>query len=67
MAVIHSAKYDILEMMDLPSDVQDESCDDCPANDSGCIINPEYRPLLKQWLENNGHDATVCYIGWWSW
>lgn len=64
---VGKTKYLVINMMDLPSDVRDESCNDSPGNDTARIINPEYNPKLAKWLVDNGHDATKCYIAWWSW
>jgi len=57
----------IVRVIDLPDEVQEELQEDCPGNDTGRLINPEYNPIFKAWLEENGHDATRSYIGWWSW
>ena len=65
MSTVHPAKYLVLEMMDLPEEVQTEV--DCPGNDVGMIINPEYHPLIRAWLSGHGYSNTDCYIGWWSW
>lgn len=65
--VISPARYQVLEVMDLPNAVQDELCNDCPSNDSARIVNPKYYPLLKRWLEDNEYDANTAYIAWWSW
>lgn len=62
MDIIHDAKYQILEIMDLPEECQPE----CPGNDTGQIVNPEYHPKLKQWLIDNNYPVKP-YIGWWSW
>ena len=67
MSVIHEAKYKVLEVMDLPYEIRDELCNDCPCNDSGRIIYTENYPLLINWLRENGHSVEKCYIGWWSW
>ncbi len=64
--IIHDSQYQILEISDLPEDIQDELSERCTGNDSGKIINPDYYPLLRKWLVDNGHKTT-CYIGWWSW
>lgn len=58
--------YDKVEVLDLPENVQDELCDMCPGNPAGTIINPDYHPLFRQWLIDNGHEVK-CYFGWWSW
>lgn len=65
--IVGPAKYQVIKMDDLPSEVRDESCNDCPGNDSAKIINPTYHPKLAAWLTENGYDATACYIAWWSW
>lgn len=65
--VIGNSPYRILEVMNLPEEVQDELSDKCPSNDSGKIINPKYCPKLKEWLTANGFDNTERFIGWWSW
>ena len=57
----------IVRVLDLPDEVQVELETLCPSNDAGALINPEYYPIFKAWLEKNGHDATICHIGWWSW
>jgi hypothetical protein len=62
--IISDFKYQRLEVMDLPEEVQEEL--ECPGNDLGQIVNPTYHPKLKQWLEENGCEVK-CYIAWWSW
>lgn len=66
LPTVHESRYLILEAAGLPDDVADEICNDCPANDTGRIVNPQYHPKLKRWLEENGL-AVQCYIVWWSW
>jgi hypothetical protein len=57
--------YKVLVMMDLPEEIYVEI--ECIGNGTAQIVNPEYHPKLKQWLKDNGHSDTDCYIGWWSW
>lgn len=64
---VGDAAYQVINMAELPEDVYDESCNDCPSNDSARIINPNYKPKLKQWLSDNGYNSETCYIAWWSW
>lgn len=63
--VIGPAAYQVIDMMRLPDEVKDDM--EPPGNDCAVIVNPEYWPRLKAWLEENGYNSTVCYIGWWSW
>lgn len=60
------SKYEFLDYHELPETVWDEVMDQVPSNGSGVIINPEYHPLLKAWLIENGHEVK-CYILWASW
>jgi hypothetical protein len=64
---IGKCPYQILEVMNLPQNIQDHLLDDCPGNGTGRIINPEYKPLLKQWLKDNGYNDEECFLAWWSW
>lgn len=64
MSVIHPSRYEILEVMDLPDEVQEEL--ECPGNDTYKIVNPEYHPKLSKWLTDNGYEVK-CYLGRWSW
>lgn len=62
----HMKKYGIIQDRYLPDAVRDELCNDCPGNDCGVIINPEYRPLFAEWLKSE--DMPIdCYIIWFSW
>jgi hypothetical protein len=62
------SNYEFLDYHELPEDVWDEVADAYNmSNDMGRIVNPEYHPKLKTWLEaNNGHKVK-CYILWASW
>lgn len=64
---IGPAAYPVLKVLDLPLEVEDELNNSCPGNDTARVINPDYHPKLKAWLEQNGYAANHCYIGWWSW
>ena len=65
--IVGKAEYDVIDMLKLPGDVQEESIDECPANDSARLINPELNPKLKKWLGDNGYDPNKCYIAYWFW
>jgi hypothetical protein len=63
--VVGPSKYQVIDIMQLPDSVSDAL--ECPGNDKAEIINPEFHPLLRTWLAENGHDTETCYIAWWSW
>ena len=58
--------YDQLDIIDLPEDIQNELCDQCPGNPAGTIVNPIYHPKLRQWLIDNNKEIKP-YFAWWSW
>ncbi len=65
--IVGEAAYKVVDVMKLPRNIQDAICESCSGNDTATIINPEYYPKLKEWLAENGHSDTDCYIAWWSW
>lgn len=60
-------EYEFLDYHELPDDIWDDVCDSLNmSNDMGRIVNPDYHPLLKEWMIANGHEVK-CYILWASW
>lgn len=64
---VGAAAYKVINIIDLPDDVQDELSACEASNDTGKIVNPKYYPKLRKWLKAHGHSDTDIYIGWWSW